>query len=1274
MLSTLGYIAIAIFSFSLSTHAASSPIDPCPIQCSKAGNDPTKWTHLHGEPALKRCQEPVLFDTAIFTAVDDPDTLITLRSCTASGTNTTQEMDYNPAPFTFGSPLERRQSNNSVSSNSTLGYSKLAALEGCNANAEGIRNQTAVHILQWRYGRDGILANKAEIVTAVQKLRDYLRTQPNCKSTTMLAQFRGAVVGLYVGTEVLNADADIVVDKLVKAIDGAGEVSALASEVCRENTPASWNVGVYADFRGNISATQAAIGNWVQGKCLTGYDSKDAEEQIPITFIRRTSVPQELHIMSGLEQTSEPISGSAKRHIRSELRPRDTCKYLKVVSGDSCYSLSQACGISQTQFTGFNSKTDFCKTLKPDQYVCCSKGDLPDFTPKPNADGSCATYQIVADDTCFSIAEAHFLTAQNITDFNKKTWGWAGCSQIQPGQKICLSKGDPPMPAPVENALCGPTVPGTLRPTDGKDLKDLNPCPLNVCCNVWGQCGLTDDFCVENPADTGAPGTSKPGKNGCIASCGMNITNNKSPPAQFRKIAYFEAWNKDRPCLHMDITDIDKEKYTHVHFAFPNITADFKPDVSKLQEQFDKLKNLTSIKRIVSFGGWAFSTEAATFNIFRTGVTDANRATLATNIAAFVIDNGLDGVDFDWEYPAAPDIPGIPAGEIAAGKQYLEFLKLVKRRLGDKSVAIAAPASYWYLKGMPIKEISEVVDYFVYMTYDLHGQWDYGNKWATVGCPDGNCLRSHINSTETEISLAMVTKAGVQANKVIVGVASYGRSFHMAETGCTGPDCKYTGSSTESDAMPGECTGTGGYISNAEIREILSKGADDRSGYTVKTWHDGASNSDILVYNDVEWVAYMSETTKSTRTDWYKGLNFGGTSDWAVDLDKDYGSDGIGEGSTDGEDTLSGGGPKCDQRDKYDTLEKISDDTGLDPYCASVYTLRVLQRMLQESVVKYSRVNDGYDSKFKSYVKYMKKGLPETLRLWVDWLDGEGQKYFDCHFVGNGKDWTGACPVPRSVRGGLLIGVWTIDMTLRDKDGFYKALADKTGILEDWIKFDKYKEETLCNPEPCNKLFLEVNGMPFLKDDYTIPDPKDIVVNAMGNVGNLDSALTARIFDVGTGQWLGANADVVTALSIPVFMVQNAVEGMESAKELGEEVEKKEAENTLLTVLSLVFFIVPFLGEAVAVAAGMLQLGRIIALAGLAANAGLTIKDVIDNPEMAPLAILELLTGGKLKSPKEFLSAANFRRAMKGDDIAALGETFVKQDAMIQKIVKACAK
>jgi GH18 family chitinase len=37
-----------------------------------------------------------------------------------------------------------------------------------------------------------------------------------------------------------------------------------------------------------------------------------------------------------------------------------------------------------------------------------------------------------------------------------------------------------------------------------------------------------------------------------------------------------------------------------------------------------------------------------------------------------------------------------------------------------------------YLKGMPIKEISEALDYFVYMTYNLLGQWDHGNEWCVV--------------------------------------------------------------------------------------------------------------------------------------------------------------------------------------------------------------------------------------------------------------------------------------------------------------------------------------------------------------------------------------------------------------------------------------------------------------------------------------------------------------------------------------------------------------
>jgi chitinase len=57
--------------------------------------------------------------------------------------------------------------------------------------------------------------------------------------------------------------------------------------------------------------------------------------------------------------------------------------------------------------------------------------------------------------------------------------------------------------------------------------------------------------------------------------------------------------------------------------------------------------------------------------------------------------------------------------------------------------------------------MAKYVDYIVHMTYDLHGQWDYHNEWAQDGCESGACLRSHVNLTETMLTLAMITEAGV---------------------------------------------------------------------------------------------------------------------------------------------------------------------------------------------------------------------------------------------------------------------------------------------------------------------------------------------------------------------------------------------------------------------------------------------------------------------------------------------------------------------------------
>jgi GH18 family chitinase len=207
----------------------------------------------------------------------------------------------------------------------------------------------------------------------------------------------------------------------------------------------------------------------------------------------------------------------------------------------------------------------------------------------------------------------------------------------------------------------------------------------------------------------------------------------------------------------------------------------------------------------------------------------------------------------------APDIPDITSDDPVNGVNYFRLLSSVNTAIGSsKSVSLAAPASYWYLKSFPIKNMARELDYIIYMTYDLHDQCYYGNKWTSPGCGTGNCSRSHVNETETKDAFSMITKAGAASNKIVVGVASYGRFFKKAQSGCDSDECKFTGSPRQSSAARGRCTDTAGYIFNTEIDEII------QSGNVKEKWTSERSN--IMVYNDTEWVAWMDDAMKMYRS------------------------------------------------------------------------------------------------------------------------------------------------------------------------------------------------------------------------------------------------------------------------------------------------------------------------------------------------------------------------------------------------------------------------
>ncbi|KUI60668.1 Killer toxin subunits alpha/beta [Cytospora mali] len=676
----------------------------------------------------------------------------------------------------------------------------------------------------------------------------------------MFAAHGGIVAGIYTGESIDSVSA---VDSLIVQAESAEISDTFAAQICGTTYDGSHTVGIVVNTRGDYATVQSAIQTWVGSSCVTGYDS---------VVTRNITI----------EQFPVAVHSAEQREIQFSERD-DTCSYVLVESGDSCASLEEECGITDAEFTEYNPSDDLCSTLTPGEAVCCSSGSLPDLSPQENADGTCYNYTIQKGDYCALLASEYYITTDDIETWNSETWGWMGCDDLQLDAIICLSTGDPPMPAVLATAECGPQVSGTQRPSNWSDIGLLNPCPLNACCDIWGECGITSLYCTASESTTGAPGTAANGSNGCISNCGTDIVNNDDGPAELMRIGYFEAFGANRSCLNMDASQLPSS-YSHIHYAFGEISDDYQVDVSTYLDQFETFANITTSKRILSFGGWSFSTDADSYAIFRNTVTEAERTTFANSVVSFVDEYDLDGVDFDWEYPGATDIPGIPAGSTSDGPNYLAFLQTLRGLLADsKSISIAAPASYWYLKNFPIANISEVVDYIVYMTYDLHGQWDYNSSYANPGCPTGNCLRSHVNLTETEYALSMITKAGVPANKVVVGIASYGRSFGMEDSSCTGPECLFTG--PDSTASPGNCTDTAGYISQAELDQYSSGTTDGTlARRAVTTWHDNSSDSDLMTYGDQTWVAYMSDDTKATRINLYSSYNFAGSVEWAVDL------------------------------------------------------------------------------------------------------------------------------------------------------------------------------------------------------------------------------------------------------------------------------------------------------------------------------------------------------------------------------------------------------
>lgn len=643
----------------------------CPSSC--IDYDSSGWYVYPSMSRVARCNETMLLDFNIHNDLTNSNMHSTIHACSVG------DLD------TLTGSIE------SVSSARISKSSIQYQLGGWTATTDTSKQDTST----------GLLTD----------LKSYLTGNP--QKGEIFAYSNGVVVGAYFGGSLQIAEnVDLVIEKLTSFLESSSYVDT-AIQFC--GTDSNHTVGVAVNVEGDISTVQDYVQSWNNGNCVSG-----AERNISVTSDLWSSKSASTTTISNSTLSVRSSRGSRIAHSSHYSHPhlhqrRSTCSYVTVVSGDTCTTLVSECGITSTEFYSYNTASDLCSTLAVGQTVCCSSGSEPDLSPSAYDNGTCYTHYVESGDSCSDLASEYSLTTAKINTYNNATWGWFGCDNLQAGQSMCLSTGNPPYPLAVANAECGPQMPNTTFTSDDSDTwADLNPCPLNACCDSYGQCGTTPQYCTYNATSTGPPGTDN-----CISNCGTTITNWAVEPSSYSKVGYYEASSVNRSCLQMDALSIDTSQWTHINFAFGNIDQDFSINVDGMEDQFEHFLELSDVKRLVSFGGWDFSTSTDTYMIFRNGVKSANRATFAKQVAAFVEETGLDGVDFDWEYPSEPDIEGIPAGDDDEADNYLEFLKEVKDALPtDTLLSVTLPSSYWYLKPFPVSGMSDVVDYFNYMVSD----------------------------------------------------------------------------------------------------------------------------------------------------------------------------------------------------------------------------------------------------------------------------------------------------------------------------------------------------------------------------------------------------------------------------------------------------------------------------------------------------------------------------------------------------------------------------
>ncbi|KAF9519413.1 glycoside hydrolase family 18 protein [Hydnum rufescens UP504] len=260
--------------------------------------------------------------------------------------------------------------------------------------------------------------------------------------------------------------------------------------------------------------------------------------------------------------------------------------------------------------------------------------------------------------------------------------------------------------------------------------------------------------------------------------------------SQMKSIGYFTNWGVYG--RNFQPSDIPTDRLTHILYAFADVNpftgvvtlTDTYADQTKhypgdswddvgnnlygcfKQLYLLKLKN-RSLKVLISVGGYTYS-QSGHFN-FLSNTT--SRTAFVSSAIGLLEDNGLDGIDLDFEYPTATQASDFVSllSELRAG---LDAYASWKGDTTPYEISAAVPAGSANYQNLLIADMDKILTSWNLMAYD------YAGSWSNISDDQANLYRGNTGQgVDTDATIKYYRANGATPSKIIMGIPIYGRVF-----------------------------------------------------------------------------------------------------------------------------------------------------------------------------------------------------------------------------------------------------------------------------------------------------------------------------------------------------------------------------------------------------------------------------------------------------------------------------------------------------------------